>query len=146
MKLFDKIRRAWLFTFANPVVRAGEAGGFRWKFRKFWFEVQSLSGNFKCRFTADVHPYGYLLASEGDDNIHGFAQTLYFIGKTVTTDQQLVDEVGLAFKHYNDRLEKAASEEVKEDETEEKIALEDVKQTYEKARDPKTGRFVKRNK
>lgn len=144
MKFFDKIRRAWLFRMANPIVREGEAGGFRWKFRRYWLEIETLSQNFSARYMADEHPYAYLLASEGDDNIHGFCQTVYYVAKTVTTDQELVNDIGLAFRHYNDRLEKAATEAVVEDEAEEQIAIEEVKQVYEKARDPKTGRFVKR--
>lgn len=145
MKFFDKIRRAWLFTFANSVVREGEAGGFKWKFRRYWLDIETLSQNFSARYMADEHPYAYLLASEGDDNIHGFCQTVYYVAKTVTTDQELVNDIGLAFKHYNDRLEKAAAESVEEDSFEEEVAVEEVKQVYKKARDPKTGRFVKKS-
>ena len=145
-KLINSFRRWWLFTFENPVVRKGETvdGAFKWVFRRYWLEIKTLSGNFTCRFTADEHPFGYLLAGADDQNIIGFAQTLYYLGKSVTTDQQLCDDLGAAYKAYVERLEKQAAVEVKEDEFEEKVALEEVKQVYEKARDPKTGRFVKR--
>ena len=142
-----KFRKWWLFHIQNPVVRKGESGGFKWVFRRYTLDISTLSENFSCRFTADEHPYGYLLASEGDDNIHGFAQTLYIIGKMVTTDQDFVNDISKAFKKYNAKLQKQAAGEVVEDEFEEKVAVEEVKQIYEKVeqlRDPKTGRFVKR--
>lgn len=147
-KIIDDIRRWWLFHLANPVVRKGESidGAFKWVFRRYWLDISTLSGNFKARFTASENPYGYLLAGQDDENILGFAQTLYYLGSSLTTDQQLCDDLGAAYKAYVERLEKQAAVEVKEDEFEEKVALEEVKQVYEKARDPKTGRFVKRGK
>lgn len=148
-KLINSFRKWWLFTFENPVVRKGESsdGAFKWVFRRYWLEITTLSENFTCRFTADEHPYGYLLSGKGDENIIGFAQTLYTIGKVVTTDQTFVGDISKAFKKYNDRIQKAAAQKVVEDAFEEKVAVEEVKQIYEKVeqvRDPKTGRFVKR--
>lgn len=144
MKLFDKIRRFYLFHLANPVVRKGEKGGFKWCFRRYWLDIETVSGNFKARFTASEHPYAYLLSGEGDDNIHGFSQMLYFVSHTITTDQQLVNEIGDALHAYEKRLEKKENPDADEPE---EVALEEVKQIYEKVeklRDPKTGRFVKR--
>ena len=148
-KLINSFRKWWLFHLKNPVVRKGETvdGAFKWVFRRYWLEITTLSENFTCRFTADEHPFGYLLAGADDQNIIGFAQTLYVLGKTMTTDQKLADDIGKAYKRYNDRLQKQAVGEVVEDEFEEKVAVEEVKQIYEKVeqlRDPKTGRFVKR--
>lgn len=142
--MFEKFRKWWLFRVENPVVRKGESGGFRWVFRRYWLDIETLSGNFKARFTASENPYGYLLAGQDDENILGFAQTLYYLGSSLTTDQKLCNDIGKAYKSFVDRLEKKAAAEVKEDEFEEKVALEEVKQIYEKVRDPKTGRFVKR--
>lgn len=93
--------------------------------------IETLSGNFKAKFMADEHPYAYLLASQGDDNIHGFCQTVYLLSKTLTTDQGLVDDVAKAISKYNKRLQKQAASGVVEDETEEKIALETEKQIQE---------------
>lgn len=156
MKLKEKVIKWWYFHIANPVVRNGEAGGFRWVFRRFWLDISTLSGNFKVRFIADEHPYGYLEAGKDDTNIHGFALTMYEIGKLLTTDQGFVDDVQKAIMKYNKRLEKLAAGEVVEDETEEKIALEEVKQVQEFVELPKkeqrrvardiNGRFVKRVK
>ena len=140
-KFFTKLRSWWWFTFKNPVVRKGEKGGFKWCFRRLDLTISTLSGNFKARFTADAHPYAYLLAGEDDTNIHGFCEMLYFVSHTITTDQQLVNEIGDALHAYEKRLEKKENPDADEPE---EVALEEVKQIYEKLRDPKTGRFVKR--
>lgn len=139
-KFFDKIRKFWFFRLANPVVRQGEAGGFRWVFRRFWFTVETVSGNFKAKFMADAHPYAYLLSSYGDENIHGFCQTVYLLSKTLTTDQGLVDDVSKAISKYDKRLQKKSASEVKEDETEEKIALETEKEIQKHIELPKKER------
>lgn len=144
MKLFDKIRRFYLFHLANPVVRKGEKGGFKWCFRRYWLDIETVSGNFKARFTASEHPYAYLLSGEDDANALGFCEMLYFVSHTITTDQQLVNEIGDALHAYEKRLEKKENPDADEPE---EVALEEVKQIYEKVeqlRDPKTGRFVKR--
>lgn len=140
MSIKEKILKFWWFRFRNPVVRKGEAGGFRWRFRRFWMEVETASGNFKARFMADAHPYAYLLASQGDENIHGFCQTVYMLSKTLTTDQGLVDDVAKALSKYNKRLDKQAASGVVEDETEEKIAMETEKQIQEHVELPKKER------
>ena len=140
MSIKEKILRIWWFRFRNPVIRKGEVGGFKWEFRRFWLTVETLSGNFKAKFMADAHPYAYLLASQGDENIHGFCQTVYLLSKTLTTDQGLVDDVSKAFTKYDKRIQKKAASEVVEDETEEKIALETEKQIQEHIELPKKER------
>lgn len=130
-KIWTKIVKWWYFHIANPVVRKGEAGGFKWEFRRFWLTVETLSGNFKAKFMADEHPYAYLLASQGEENVHGFCQTVYLLSKMLTTDQGLVDDVQKAIVKYRKRLEKQAAGEVVEDETQEKIALETEKAIQE---------------
>ena len=131
MSIKEKFFKWFWFTFKNPVVRKGEAGGFRWVFRRFDLTIETLSGNFKAKFMADEHPYAYLLASQGDENIHGFCQTVYLLSKTLTTDQGFVDDVSKAFTKYDKRIQKKAASEVVEDETEEKIALETEKAIQE---------------
>ncbi len=127
--MFEKLSKWWWFHMANPIVRKGEAGGFKWTFRRFWLDIETISGNFKVRFTAAEHPYAYLLAGKTDDNIIGFAQMLYYLGMVITTDQGLVDDISKAVNKYEKRLQKSA--EVEGNETEEKIALEEVKQVQE---------------
>ena len=108
-------------------------------------EVETLSGNWKARWTADLHPYGALVSREGDDDIHGFAFTLYEIGKLLTTDQKFVNDIEKAIRSYGKRLDKLAAEGVVEDETEEKIALETEKQIQEVVEmDKKTRRKYER--
>lgn len=139
-KIWTKIVKWWYFHIANPVVRKGEAGGFRWIFRRFWLDITTVSGNFKARFIADENPYGYLAAGKDDTNIQGFALTMYEIGKLLTTDQGFVDDVQKAIVKYRKRLEKQAAGDVVEDETQEKIALETEKQIQEVVEMPKKER------
>lgn len=115
----------------NPIVREGEHGGFKWRFRRFTLEISTLSGNWKAKWTAAEHPYGYLLAGSGDENIEGFAQTMYEVGMLLTTDQGFVNDIQKALRKYSSRLEKKAAKDIVEDETEEKIALEAEKQVQE---------------
>lgn len=124
----------------NPSVRKGEVGAFKFNFRRYDLIISTLSENFKVRFTADKDPYGYLLASKDDTNIHGFALTMYEIGKLLTTDQGFVDDVQKAIVKYRKRLEKQAAGEVVEDETQEKIAIEEVKAIQEVVEMPKKER------
>lgn len=144
MKVFEKIQKWYYFKIANPVVRRGEYGAFRWTFRRFWVDVETLSGNFKMRFTADEHPYGYLLAGKDDENIKGFCQYMYTLGKVLTTEQKLVDDIEKALKRYEKRLVDAAAKEEAESgidpEAEEKAALEFEKSVQEFVEKPKKER------
>lgn len=72
--------------------------------------IETLSGNFKARWTASEHPFGYLLAGKNDDNIVGFCQMMYYLGSTVTTDQGLVNDIQKAISKYEKRLGKAELE------------------------------------
>lgn len=135
MSIKEKFLKWWYFHLANPVVRKGEIGGFKWCFRRFWLDIETVSGNFKVRFTADKDPYGYLLAGKDDENIHGFAMTLYEIGKLLTTDQGFVNDVQKAIKKYAKRLEQ-----VKPEEDGEEAALAEVKAVQEYIDAPKKER------
>ena len=136
MKIIDKIRRFWLFRMANPVVREGEHGGFKWKFRRFWLEIGTLSGNFKGRWTASEHPFGYLVAGEDDDNIEGFCQMVYMVSMLLTTDQKFVNDVNKALDRYEKRMEKAKGDE----EDDEEVILAAEKQVQEYAEMPEKER------
>lgn len=152
-KIWQKIQQWWYFHLANPVVREGKSEAFSWRFRRFWLDVSTASGNWKARWTASEHPYAYLLVGKSDENIIGFCQFMYSLSMLLTKDQGLVDDVAKAIKKYEKRLEKQSAGEVVEDETQEKIALEEVKQVQEYVEMPKkerkkrdrdvNGRFVK---
>lgn len=116
-----------MFNFRNPVVRKGEQGAFKWVFKRFWLSIETVSGNFKARFTAAEHPYAYLLAGKDDRNIVGFCQMLYQTGMLLTTDQKLVDDINKAFTSYDKRL----VSEVEEDEGEEIAAIKEVQAVQE---------------
>lgn len=140
MKIKEKILKFWWFRFRNPVIRRGEAGGFKWKFRRFWLEIETLSGNFKAKFMADAHPYAVLMGCEREETIHGYCSILYQIGKLLTTDAGFVNDVQKAISKYDKRLQKKAASGVVEDETEEKIALDTEKQIQEIVEMPKKER------
>lgn len=133
--MWKKIEQWWWFTIANPIVRKGESGAFKWVFRRFWLEISTVSGNFKVRFTAAEHPYGYLMAGKDDSNIIGFCQMVYTVGMLLTTDQGFANDVAKAVGSYEERIEKENP--VKEDETEDKIAIEFEKQVQERVEMPR---------
>ena len=138
--MLTKLRKWWYFHLANPVVRKGGKGGFKWVFRRYWMEISTLSGNFKARFTAAEHPYGYLIAGEGDENVEGFCQMIYMVGMLLTTEQQFVDDVKTAIGEYEKRL--LEKNPVVEDEIEEQTALEWEKQVEERSHVP--GKYRRR--
>lgn len=127
--MFNKIKKWWLFNIKNHVVRQGESGGFKWVFRRFTLDISTVSGNFKARFTAGIHPYGYLISGEDDENIKGFCATLYEVGTLLTTDPQFAKEIQDAIRKYSSRLEKQGA--AKEDPAEEQAALETEKAIQE---------------
>ena len=127
--MWKKIQKFLWFTFRNPVVRQGESGGFKWTFRRLDMTIETLSGNFKARFTAGEHPFAALLSDESDKNTPGFAEILYTVGMLLTTEQKFANDIQNAIKRYQDRVTKSAK--VDEDEIEEKIALETEKQIQE---------------
>ena len=140
-KFWQKIQRWWYFYLANPVVAKGERGGFKYKFKRFWMEIETVSGNWKMRSTASENPYGYLLASvnaKNEDNVYGLAEILYMLQALLTVDQKLVDDVKKALENYEKRMEGVVPN--NEDETDEKIALEEVKAVQEVVEMPKKER------
>ena len=138
--MWNKFLKWFWFTFKNPVARKGEAGGFKWEFRRFWLTVETVSGNFKARFLAGEHPYAVLLGCEKDETIHGYCSLIYQLSTLLTTDAGFVADVQKAIKKYDKRLQKKAASEVVEDETEEKIALEQEKAIQEHVELPKNER------
>ena len=135
-KIWFKIQKFWYFKIANPVVCKGQRGGFKYVFRRFWLEISTLSGNWSMRVTANEHPYAYLLvgAQNGhENNVFGFAEMLYELNATLTTDQKLVNDVQKAIKRYEERLAKTELESADE----EKAAIEEVKGVQEYVEKPK---------
>lgn len=131
----NKLRNWWWFHVRNYKVREGEKVGFKWVFRRFWLEISTLSGNFKARFTAAEHPYGYLIAGKDDSNVIGFCETLYMVGMLLTTDQGFVNDIQKAIKKYEKRIQK--ENQAPEDEIEEKMAIEEVKAVQDRVEMPK---------
>lgn len=125
---------------ANPVVKTGEKGAFRWVFRRYTLEVETLSGNWKARWTADDSPYVHLVACENDDDIRKYFEIIYEVSKLLMTEQRFANDCVKAVLNYSKRLDKAAAKEVVEDEIEEKAALEFERQVQEHIELPKKER------
>ena len=110
--MMKKFTEGWYFHVVNRKVRKGEKGGFKWLFRRFWLEISTLSGNFKARFTAAEHPYGYLIAGEKDDNIEGYCQMLYMVA--MLEEQQAVEYRSTLPRRYRKRADRETDEHIKE--------------------------------
>ena len=136
-----KFRKWWIFHIQNPSIRKGVIGGFKFNFKRYELIISTLSGNWKARWTAAEHPYGYLLSSNNDEQVHGFAYRMYMIGALLTTDQKFVDQIDRAIRDYDKRLSKQAGKAASDyDETDEKAAIEFERQVQEYIELPKKER------
>lgn len=120
MKVKESFLKWWYFKVRNTAVWKGEKGGFKAEFKRFTLEIRTVSGNFKAGWTADVYPYGYLLAAVKQGNeatLWGFCERLYMWSKCLLCDQKLADDMDAAFDGYSKRLEAVGedAEEVPED-------------------------------
>lgn len=140
MDIFDKILKLWYFTFRNKVVWKGEKGGFRVKFRRFWVEAESLSGNWKARWTAAEFPYGYLLSAvtgNNEDTLWGFVERMYMWSMLLLTDVDFAKDMDKAYEDYKKRMEPKT---VEENPQEEEAALEFEKEVQEYVETPRRQR------
>ena len=131
-KVLAKIQKWWLFTFRNPVEYQFEFGGFKVVFRRFWMDIETISDNFKVRFMAAQHPYGYLYVSAKQghvDNIQGFCHYIYKLCFCLTTENKLVEDINKALKNYDKRLAAQAATAVSSENDD--LDLGVVKQNYE---------------
>lgn len=136
VKFVEKLKKFWYFNLSNPVIRKGERGGFKWTFKRFWLDVETVSGNWKMRFIANEHPYGYLVSGKDDNNIVGYCATMYYLSQTLTTDQGLVSDVEKALKKFEKRVGMAEME----PEEEEAAAMEEVKSVQDLVEMPQKAR------
>lgn len=128
---FVNITKWWLFKFRNPKEYEFLLGGFKIVFRRFWMDIETVSGNFKMRILASQHPYGYLFVSaqkDNLDNIQGYCYYLYKVAYTITTENKLVEDLNKALKNYDKRLAAKAATQVSTENDE--IDLEVVKQAH----------------
>ena len=131
-KILAKIQKWWLFTFRNPVEYKFEFGGFKVVFRRYWMDIESISDNFKARFLASQHPYGYLYisAKQGNvENIQGYCHYLYKLAYCITTDNKLVEDINKSLRNYDKRLAAKAATAVSTEDDD--LDLETVKQNHE---------------
>ena len=146
-QILARIEKWWFLTFRNPIEYKFEFGGFKVVFRRFWMEIESVSENFKVRFLASQHPYGYLFVSaqKGNlDNIHGFCAYIYKLCHTLTTDNKLVEDVNRAMKNHDKRLAAQAATAVSTENDD--IDLEVVKQDHEVGKMTKKERKQRKQK
>lgn len=128
-----KLQWLWYFWFCNPERFRGEGHGFRYRIRRFWLDIETLSGNWKMRVMASEHPFAYLAAGvqQGkEENLFGFAEIMYYLSSTLTRDQTLVNDIQKAMHDYEERLIKAEQESGEEEDPEDQ-ALDEVKKIQE---------------
>lgn len=146
-KILAKIQKWWLFTFMNPIEFRFVFGGFKVTFRRFWLEIESLSENFKIRFLASQHPYGYLYisAKQGNtENIQGYCHYLYKLAYCLTTDNKLVEDINRSLKNYDKRLAAQAATAVSTNEDD--LDLQTVKDNLEYSKMTKKQRKERKQK
>lgn len=106
-KLSEKLVDMWVFGIANRKKREIIIGGFRFIFRSYTLDISSISRSWSMRLLCSEHPYGYLLASlnQGNqENLHGYAMTLFMQATSLTKDQKLVKDVQRDCEAYMKRL------------------------------------------
>lgn len=110
----------------NPVMWKGEKGGFKVTFRRFWIDIETVSGNWKSRWTAAEYPYGYLNVAVNKDNeetLWGFAERVYMWSMLILRDPGLAKDMDKAVSKYEKRLGKRKLEA----DDEEDVALAQVR-------------------
>lgn len=71
--------------------------------RQTYLAIGCDSGIFSCRIGGNTHAYGYLLAAarQGrDEQLHGYATTLYIPAMAMTGDQELTDGIQAAVRGW----------------------------------------------
>ena len=111
-RLVAKAMRFWLFTFKNKTLIEKEIGGFRFRFRRFWLDIESVSDKYwALRLRADTHPYLYLYSAvkqEKENQLNGYGLYVYLTSMFLTKDQLFADDVNKALQAYEKRLEAEA--------------------------------------
>lgn len=141
--MFKRFRLWWLLHARNTVQRKGEGHGYKYVFRRFTFDMSTVSGNFRASVMAGVHPYGYLdesLRQGKESNVFGYIQTLYFISQTLTTDQTLVDDIKKALDDYQERLMSSVKAGDDDDDVPESVILRDEEEIARYAAAPRAER------
>lgn len=106
-KLSEKLVDLWVFGIANRKQKELIIGGFKFVFRSYTLDISSISKSWSMRLLCSEHPYGYLLASlrQGNqENLHGYAMTLFIQSTSLTKDQKLVKDVQRDCELYMKRL------------------------------------------
>lgn len=131
-KIIDSIALWWFLHVRNRTERKGEGHGYWYRFRRYTLEIGTQSGNFRARFTASEHPYGYLnesLEQGNEDNVFGFIRLMYYLGASVTDDKELCDAVVKALNGYGERLLKEGERMAKEADDEPEGAILDFEKS-----------------
>lgn len=103
--------------------------------KRYYMDIESVSGSFKLRVPFDQRPYLYLLASAQQgrtDNILGFCLTVFSTTMLCTVEQQLYNEICDAISGYIARVDKQAESAPKASEFDDELALKEVQQNVER--------------
>lgn len=116
-KFISSLMTWWLFTFKNKTLIEKEIGGFRFRFRRFWLDIESVADKYwSLRLRADTHPYLYLYSAVQQENyeqLNGYAVYVYLTSMSLTKDQLFADDVNKAFQSFESRLMAEAKAEAK---------------------------------
>lgn len=100
---------------------------------KTFLSITSKSGIFNCRIGGNTDTYGYLLAAaiQGrDDQLRGYAMTVYIPTMTITLEKELNEDIQKAIvrflKRRNNEAAKKAAEITDSQETVNQSIMEDV--------------------
>ena len=116
-----KIARWWHFNFRNKTLWEGEIGGFKFRLRRHWLDIESIAPNhWKLRIGAGNYAYMYFLSvlgdpSHGDDTLKKhlsfFATGLYMTSHYILSDAKFTKALDREFEWAVRRVEKRAADE-----------------------------------
>lgn len=110
-----------------------DVNSFRVTIKRYYMDIESVSGIFKLRLPFNTRPYLYLLAAAQQgrtDNIYGFCLTTFMTAMLCTAEQQVYNEINDAISRYIDRVQKQAAPQASEFDDE--LALREVKANVER--------------
>lgn len=112
-----------------------EVNSFRVTIKRYYMDIESVSGIFKLRLPLNTRPYLYLLAAAQQgrtDNIYGFCLTNFMTAMLCTAEQQVYNDINDAITNYIDRAQKQAKAAPKASEFDDELALREVKANVER--------------
>lgn len=112
-----------------------DVNSFRVTIKRYYMDIESVSGIFKLRLPFNTRPYLYLLAAAQQgrtDNIYGFCLTTFMTAMLCTAEQQLYNEICDAISGYIARVNKQTENAPQASEFDDELALKEVQMNVER--------------